>query len=586
MIETLVDSFNIWGTAQTQKSKGKKAGIDNLSLHGINRLRELILELAVRGKLVEQDAEDEPAIKLLQRIEKHKEKFIVERRIKKQKKIAEITSAEKPHNVPKNWTWSRLQNICTKLTDGSHNPPKNSGKGFPMLSSQNVTNGYIDFYNPTRFVTSKDFEIENQRTLIEPNDILLTIVASLGRSAVVPENAPKFVLQRSVAVISSPLNSRFLSMQLIAPNCTRYYDFHGKGTAQKGIYLGKLGLMPIAIPPLAEQHRIVAKVDELMALCDKLEQQQMNHIETHLLLVKALLKTLTDAKDAEALNAAWQHLEPHFDILFTTEESIDLLKQTILQLAVMGKLVPQDKNDEPASKLLKKIEAEKLKLIKEGKLKKQKPLPEITEDEKPFELPEGWEWIKFGLFSEFINGDRGKNYPNKSEYVSEGVAWINTGHIEPTGKLTTRDMNFITREKYDSLRSGKIERDDLVYCLRGATFGKTAFVEPYEEGAIASSLMIIRPVFKEMKHFIFLYLTSPFAKQQLFRFDNGSAQPNLSANSVLNYYFPLPPLSEQHRIVTKVDELMALCDQLKERIVASQEIKVKLADAVVERAVR
>jgi type I restriction enzyme S subunit len=343
--------------------------------------------------------------------------------------------------------------------------------------------------------------------------------------------------------------------------------------------------LSIPLPPLAEQHRIVAKVDELMALCDHLEQQQTDSIAAHQTLVASLLGTLTRVESQQEFSAAWARIASHFDTLFTTEASIDQLKQTILQLAVMGKLVPQDPNDEPASRLLERIATEKGRLAKEGLLKKEKPFPSMTDEEMAFSLPHGWTWTKFGVIAEFINGDRSKNYPNRSEYVDDGVAWINTGHIEPNGRLTTRDMNFISREKFDSLNGGKIQDGDLVYCLRGATFGKTAFVEPYEEGAIASSLMIIRPFIADINKYIFHFLVSPFGKQQLFRFDNGSAQPNLSAGNVLLYAFPLPPLAEQHRIVAKVDELMALCDSLKARIKDAQAIQLHLADAIVEQAV-
>lgn len=586
MIETLVDSFDIWGTAQTQKSLGKKAGIDNISLHGINRLRELILELAVRGKLVEQNPEDEPAKVLLKKILKEKHRLIEEKIIRKQNSLPKINSENVPHKIPNTWLWVYLSEIGQIV-----------GGGTPSSNESNYwSENEICWLTPADLYDIKSKYISKGKRFISLDGL------NNSSAFIMPKGSVLFSSRAPigyVAITSNELctNQGFKSIVPYVDGMSEYIYFflkhaaseidrNASGTTFKEISGAGMSKVLFSLPPLKEQHRIVAKVDELMALCDMLEQQQMNHIETHLKLVEALLQTLTDATTTKELKAAWQHLEPHFDILFTTEESIELLKQTILQLAMMGKLVPQDPNEEPASELLKKIEAEKNKLFKEGKLKKQKPLPEITEDEKPFELPEGWEWKKFGVFSEFINGDRSKNYPNKSEYVNEGIAWINTGHIEPIGKLTTTDMNFITREKFDSLRSGKIERDDLVYCLRGATFGKTAFVEPYEEGAIASSLMIIRPILKEMKHFIFLYLKSPFAKEQLFRFDNGSAQPNLSANSVLQYFFPLPPLSEQQRIVEKVNELMSLCDQLKERIITTKELKVKLADAVVERAVK
>lgn len=238
------------------------------------------------------------------------------------------------------------------------------------------------------------------------------------------------------------------------------------------------------------------------------------------------------------------------------------LKNSILQLAIQGKLVPQDPHDEPASELLKRIRKEKEQLVKTGKLKKKdlESTP-IAEDEKPFEIPETWEWCRFEEIATFINGDRSKNYPNKSEYVQYGIAWINTGHITSNGYLTEDNMNYISKEKFDSLSSGKIERGDLVYCLRGATYGKISRVEPYAIGAVASSLTIIRCVDIKIREFIFWFLKSSFAKEQLLSFANGAAQPNLAAKDVAKYYIPLPPLSEQHRIVEKIEELMPLVEE-------------------------
>ena len=185
-----------------------------------------------------------------------------------------------------------------------------------------------------------------------------------------------------------------------------------------------------------------------------------------------------------------------------------------------------------------------------------------------------------------INGDRGKNYPNRDEYVENGIPWINTGHIEPNGTLSSTTMNFITREKFETLRSGNIQKGDLVYCLRGATFGKTAFVEPYSEGSIASSLMIIRLSSLVNNKFVYNYLKSDFAKTQLMRFNNGSAQPNLAANDVNRYYFPMPPLHEQQQIVDKLEELMTFCDDLEESIKASHGLNEKLLQEVLREALQ
>lgn len=204
-----------------------------------------------------------------------------------------------------------------------------------------------------------------------------------------------------------------------------------------------------------------------------------------------------------------------------------------------------------------------------------------SESVPPYKVPKNWRWVAFSKIAKFQNGDRSKKYPNRSEYVSEGVPWINTGHIEPDGTLSRTSMHYISKEKFESLGGGKIQPGDLVYCLRGATFGKTAFVEPFERGAIASSLMIIRPGPEIDRRFAFLYLTSPLGREQLRRFDNGTAQPNLSAAAVKKYLVPLPPLAEQKRIVAKVDELMALCDRLEEQVREGERLNAELMASLV-----
>ena len=192
--------------------------------------------------------------------------------------------------------------------------------------------------------------------------------------------------------------------------------------------------------------------------------------------------------------------------------------------------------------------------------------------------------VRLGNVSEFINGDRGKNYPNKVEYVQEGVPWINTGHIEPDGSLSLRWMHYLTREKFDSLRSGKVRPGDLVYCLRGATLGKTAIITQFDEGAVASSLVIIRPSTELDSRFAYWFLISPLGREQIFRFDNGSAQPNLSANNVKKYWIPLPSLPEQRRIVAELDALQAEVDALKRLQAGTAAELAALLPALLDRA--
>lgn len=584
----ITEHIDIWTSAVKTKSTSGRGSSKKLELYGVKKLRELILELAVRGKLVPQDPNDEPASVLLERIAAEKKRLVKDKIIPRTKGLPPINEDEIPINLPNGWTVVRLGELTSKLGSGSTpRGGKNAytSEGIPFLRSQNVRNEGIKLDDIAYISEEIHQKMENTKVL--PGDVLLNITgASLGRSTIFPSNLVEANVSQHVTIIrliESQMN-QFIHLGILSPMVQQLVWGRQVGMAIEGLSKKVLEMFEFPIPPIAEQQRIVAKVDELMTLCDQLEQQTEASIEAHQVLVTTLLDTLTNSADADELMQNWARISEHFDTLFTTEESIDQLKQTILQLAVMGKLVPQDPNDEPASELLKRIAEEKAQLVKEKKIKKQKALPPISEDEKPFELPNGWEWCKFGELSQFINGDRGKNYPNKNEYVSDGIPWINTGHIQPDGTLTTSDMNFITEEKFDSLRSGKIIPDDLVYCLRGATFGKTAFVKPYVHGAIASSLMIIRLFDNKMNGFVYRYLTSAFGRSQIFRFDNGSAQPNLSANSVGLYAFPCPPLEEQKRIVAKINELFEVCEQLQARIADAKSILLDLTDAIVEQA--
>lgn len=261
------------------------------------------------------------------------------------------------------------------------------------------------------------------------------------------------------------------------------------------------------------------------------------------------------------------------------------MRAKILDLAIQGKLTDQREEDGNARDLLKEIQAEKEKLIKEKKIKKGKPLLEITEEEKPFEIPENWEWVRLGDIAQAVNGDRGKNYPKREEYVASGIAWINAGHITDDGYLNADKMNYITPNKYDSLRSGKIQRNDLLFCLRGS-FGKVARIEPFCEGAIASSLAIIRLFNTALRAYLFIYLKSPQAANELNKYANGTAQPNLAAKDVLKYLIPLPPLAEQHRIADKVSKLFAQLDAIdkayEEYRELQQTMKAKLLDLAIQ----
>ncbi|EDZ1548546.1 restriction endonuclease subunit S [Salmonella enterica subsp. enterica serovar Luke] len=577
----IVDHIDTWTTALQTRSTAGRGSSGKIELYGIKKLRELILELAVRGKLVPQDPNDEPASELLKHIAAEKAELVKQGKIKKPKPLPEISEEEKPFELPAGWEWIKISEI------GHDWGQKTPDEDFTYIDVGSINKEYGIIEEPS-ILSAKDAP-SRARKIVQKGTVIYSTVRPYLLNIAIIESAfsPEPIASTAFAIIHpyTAMNANFIYYYLRSPVFINYVESCQTGVAYPAINDKQFFSGIIAVPPSSEQARITKKIKELMSLCDQLEQHSLTSLDAHQQLVETLLTTLTDSQNANELAENWARISEHFDTLFITEASIDALKQTILQLAVMGKLVPQDPNDEPASELLKRIEQEKAQLVKDGKIKKQKPLPPISDEEKPFELPDGWEWCKFGLISEFINGDRGSNYPNKNEYVVHGIPWINTGHIEKNGTLSITDMNFITEKKFNELRSGKIQSGDLVYCLRGATFGKTAFVKPYESGAIASSLMIIRPFIREMGEHIYDYLISPFGRSQIFRFDNGSAQPNLSANSVMLYAFACPPLQEQFRIHKKITELFHICDNLKSQTQSAQQTQLHLADALTDAAI-
>lgn len=237
------------------------------------------------------------------------------------------------------------------------------------------------------------------------------------------------------------------------------------------------------------------------------------------------------------------------------------LKSSILQLAVQGRLVEQRPEEGTAEELYRQIQEEKQRLIKEGKIKKEKPLPEIAEDEVPFDIPESWKWIRIIDLYQLLNGDRGKNYPSKSTLSKSGIPFISALNLN--GKTVINDENLLcmSQEQYDRLGNGKLQFDDIVVCIRGS-LGKHGRY-PFKLGAIASSLVILRPIIckREIADYFMYYIDSFLFSSEIRKYDNGTAQPNLSAQNLKQFLVPLPPLAEQKRIVPKIEELLPYIDR-------------------------
>jgi type I restriction enzyme S subunit len=577
-VENLItEHLDIWTAAIKTKSAAGRGSSKKLELVGVKKLRELILELAVRGKLVPQDPNDEPASELLKKIEAEKARLVKEGKIKKPKKLPEINEDEEFGDLPLSWQYVRL-NELGEWGAGSTPPRGDStlyGGEIPWFKSGELNSDYISESEET--VTELALKKSSLR-FNKTGDVLLAMYgATIGKTSIllVPATTNQAVCA------CTPFNgfSNIYLLTLLKAYRPRFIGM-GAGGAQPNISREKIIHTVIALPPHAEQHSIVAKVDELMVLCDQLEAQTEASIDAHKTLVEVLLATLTDAKDADELNDNWQTISQHFDVLFTTQASIDQLKQTILQLAVMGKLVKQDPNDEPASKLLERIATEKQQLIKDGKIKKQKPLPPITDEEKSFGLPMGWEWSKcLDIFMKITDGEHAT--PKRSD---SGHYLLSARNVTNEGILL-HDVDFVPTEEFVRIRKRCDPNigDILISC--SGSVGRVALVDRNDAYSMVRSAAMIRPDSDNLqKEYLALMLRSPYLQIQMKNRSKQSAQANLFLGAISNLVSIIPPLSEQHRIVTKVDELMALCDSLKANINQAQITQLQLTGTIVEQA--
>ena len=577
MKNLITKNIDIWMSAQTQKTSGAGRGNHsaNHRQYGIKKLRELILELAVRGKLVPQDPNDEPASVLLGKIAKEKIKLIKDGKLKKQEPLPEITDDEKAFELPMGWEWVRLGRVTEFVNGYTFKSSDFSDTGVGIVKIGDIQNGEITTASMSRVEENIVAGLDDSLKVNNGDMLIAMSGATTGKLGFNRTNEVFYINQRVGKIIPYCLSSEYLYHPLttkISENLAK-----SMGSAIPNLSTAQIKDIVFALPPLTEQNRIVAKVDELMAMCDQLEQQQTGSNAAHQTLVETLLATLTSAANQDEFIEAWQRIADHFDILLTTEQSINQLKQTILQLAVMGKLVRQDPNDEPASELMKKIAAEKAQLIKEGKLKKQEPLPEITEGERPYDIPPGWEWSRLSVLGHTQTGTTPST--TKSEYFGEGYPFIKPADI--TDKGVFYDGDKLTEA---GIAAGRLipTGSALMVCI-GGSIGKVGYVDR----AVSCNQQIntITPFGGIDATFIAYWMKAPLIQQQVLSLAPKTTLPILSKGKWELLLFPLPPLAEQHRIVAKVDELMAVCDSLKARINDTQKTQIQLADAIVEQAV-
>ena len=578
-VEKLItDHIDIWSSALQTRSAASRGSNGKIDLYGIKKLRELILELAVRGKLVPQDPNDEPASELLKQIAKERNDLVKNKVIRKPKALEQIALANTPFDLPDGWEWCYLNDIG------------NWGAGAtPSRSNSKYYNGEIPWFKSGEL--SSDFISDSEEKITElalqecslrdnkAGDVLIAMYgATIGKTSILNVRG---TTNQAVCACTPYSGISNIYLLTVLKAYKRIFIGMGAGGAQPNISREKLIATVFALPPKAEQNRIICKVDELMSLCDQLEQQSLSSLDAHQQLVETLLATLTDSQDTKELSDNWARISQYFGTLFTTEASIDALKQTILQLAVMGKLVPQDPDDEPASELLKRIEQEKAELVKQGKIKKQKPLPPVSDEEKPFELPQGWEWCRIIEIAQVGTGAT-PSRDNPDYWETPEFNWVTSGE-------TSLPFIFNTAEKI----SGKAVKETNVSIYSPGTLIIAMYGQGKTRGQITElcisagtnqACAAIQLFNTNEYHRCYIKLFFEKSYKDLRELAAGGAQPNLNLAKVSNTLVPIPPLSEQIKITCKVEELIKVCDTLKSRLQSAQQTQLHLADALTDAA--
>lgn len=548
----------------------------------IPRLRRFVLDLAVRGKLVPQDPNDEPASELLKRIAAEKVRLVKAGELRKPRDLDTGNGIDEPFAIPAPWRWVRLDGVGAIVGGGTPSAIDvdnfaEPGEGVPWLTPADL-GGYSDLYisRGSRDLTEKGARTSSA-TLMPKGTVLFTSRAPIGY----------------VAIAANPIstNQGFKSIVPYVADCARFIatvmkafapdiDAKAPGTTFREVSGKIVAAVPFPLPPLAEQHRIVAKVDELMGLCDRLEAARAARETTRDRLAAASLARI-NAPYSETFQADARFALSELPAITTCPDQIKALRQTILNLAVRGKLVPQDPGDEPASELLRRITAEKARLLKAGEIARDKPLPPLTEADAIFVLPPGWEWVRLAHLSQMITSgsrDWAKYYAN------EGAIFVRMGNLSRDQyRLRLDHVQHVKPPAHGEGTRTRLNAGDILISITGEVGLLGLIPEGFGEAYINQHTAMVRPIDEIKGRYLPELFRSPFSQAQ-FNEPQRGIKNSFRLTDITQLVVPLPPLAEQHRIVAKVDELMGLCDRLEACLATAGDMRRRLLDALLAEA--
>jgi type I restriction enzyme S subunit len=537
---------------------------------GIKKLRELILTLAMQGKLVEQDPTDQPASELVKEIESEKQRLAKAGGVRIPKPLPQITEQEMTHEIPESWVWVRFGGIAQHNSGKTLDKGRNTGQPRDYITTSNLYWGRFELDN-VRQMLIRDDELE--KCTAKKDDLLICEGGEAGRAAVWHFDT-EVCFQNHVhrARFYKSIDPYFAQRFFEKLNATGEIDQYRKGVGISNMSSKALASIAFPLPPISEQHRIVARIGQLMARCDALETLRKERKEKRQAVHAAAIQQLLEVKDG----AAWGFVEQHFGELYTVKENVAELRKAILQLAVMGELVPQDPNDMPASELLKEIDAEKKRLVKDGKIKTPKPLPPVAVEEMLYQLPEGWVWARLQDVLDVRDGthDSPRDAIGTNTYpLVTSKNFVNGGIDFSTARQISAEDHF------EIIKRSRVERLDILFSMIGGNIGNQVIVEDEREFSI-KNVALFKYYNKNLTNPYFIKRFMEHLAVDLQQKAAGGAQPFVSLGFLRNLAIALPPQREQLRIVEKTDQLMKMCDELEDRIDAAFHAQVALLNAV------
>ena len=482
-------------------------------------LQSKIIDLAIQGKLTEQLPTDGNAEDLYQQIQAEKAQLIKDKKIKKEKPLPEITADEIPFDVPDNWKWVRLGEIASKISSGNTPPGGKKSdayvkEGYSFFREQNIYNDGIRSEGLV-YISGELLEKRPNSTVL-PKDILLNITGgSIGRCAIVPDDFTKGSINQHILIIRmiNPEFRAYVHNYICSEQGQKYIKGNAIGD-KDGFSGGRCKNMPIPLPPLSEQKRIVAKIDEV----------------------------LTEIKIIDEVQSQYA-------------SNVDALKSKIIDAGIRGQLTEQLPEDGTAEELYQQIQAEKAQLIKDNKIKKEKPLPEITADEIPFDVPDNWKWVRWGDISQSIQ------YGYNAPALENGrIKMVRISDIQ-SNEVLWEDVPYCDIDE-DSIETYLLQPNDILFARTGGTVGKSYLVEEVPEEAVYAGYLI-RTRYSSLlsPRYLKYFMQGSLYWSQLRNGTIATAQPNCNGKTLGKMIVPLPPLSEQKRIVAKINDVFGALDE-------------------------